>query len=319
MWGARFSGRPVPLIRFRAPAGSGFFWHTSEPSFVAVGPNSGENSTMIRPFTALVALSVLLSIAGLTTNTPSAAEDKPTPFADPKEKEKVKKALEALTGKQPKKMGAHRPQDPHAKLGPDRLIQVALQHLDEGRAQHAIDTLTDGLIRHPGQPDMLTIRGSLLLQQGRTADALSDLEQAAKAAPDNPSIYINRAQAFRRFGNTTKAMADLDKAIELDPDSVAARFNRGSMHFNAQRFDQALIDSERCIAVDPHAPPPYFNLAMTREQLGDTDGAIADLKRFLELAQSEDWRDIAEKKLAELSSTGTPGETPDETPGKAKE
>jgi len=47
---------------------------------------------------------------------------------------------------------------------------------------------------------------------------------------------------------------------------------------------------------------------MTREQMGDTDGAIADLKRFLELAQSDDWRDLATKKLAELSSGGKPTE-----------
>jgi len=257
---------------------------------------------MFRLISAFIFVSLLLALPG--TATTAWAQEKPSPFTDPQEKEKIKKALEALTGEQPKKMGAHRPQDPHAALDPERLIQVALQHLDEGRPQHAIDTLTDGLVRFPNHPDLLTVRGSLLLQQGRSADALSDLEAAAKAAPDDPSIYINRAQAYRRFNNTTKALADLDKAIELDPDSVAARFNRGSMHFNASRFDQALIDFERCIAVDPHAPPPYFNLAMTREQLGDKDGAIADLKRFLELAQSEDWRDIAEKKLAELSGTG---------------
>jgi len=192
---------------------------------------------MIRLFPTLL-LSIALLAFIPASPMASEPETKANPFSDPQEREKVKKALEALTGQQPKK-GAHRPQDPHAALDPERLIQVALQHLDEGRAQHAIDTLTDGLVRYPNQPELLTVRGSLLLQQGRTADALGDLEQAAKGAPDNPSIYINRAQAYRRFGNTSKALADLDKAIELDPDSLAARFNRGSMHFNASRFDQA--------------------------------------------------------------------------------
>jgi tetratricopeptide (TPR) repeat protein len=97
-------------------------------------------------------------------------------------------------------------------------------------------------------------------------------------------------------------MADLDKAVELSPDFVAARFNRGSMHFSAGRYKEALVDFERCAAVDPHAPPPWFNLAMTREQLGDKEGAVSDLKRFLELTQTKEWREVAEKKLQDLAA-----------------
>jgi len=221
-----------------------------------------------------------------------------SPFSSPEEEQKLRRAMEALTGGTPS--GAHRPKDPHLALGPEKLIRVALQHLDEGRPDHAVTTLSDALKRFPGDGGILLVRGSLLLQQGKTADALRDLEQAARATPDKAAIYVNRAQAYRRFERDREALADLDRAIELDPDSIAARFNRGSMHFNAGRFEKALADFERCIAIDPHAAPPYFNLAATREQLGDKAGAAADLKRFLELAKAEEWRKLAEKKLAEL-------------------
>ncbi len=198
--------------------------------------------------------------------------------------------------------GAHRPKDPHLDLSPNGMIRVALQHQSEGRPALAVSTLSDGLKRYPGNGDLLNVRGSLLLQQGKSAAALRDLEAAVGVTPNNPAIYINRAQAYRRFNNHAKALADLDKAIELAPDSLAARFNRGSMYFNASRFKAALSDFEHCVAVDPHAPPPWFNLAITREQLGDRRGAVSDLKRFLELAKTKEWRDMAEKKLHELTA-----------------
>ncbi|MCP5373986.1 MAG: tetratricopeptide repeat protein [Hyphomicrobiales bacterium] len=257
-------------------------------------------------------LSTVLALGTLSAAPASAADAEhpaagTSPFADAPDREKLRRRLQRLVGgtEDPAptapRAGAHRPKDPHAALGPESMIRVALQHQDEGRPGLALDTLGDALRRYPGHPDVLLVRGSLLLQQDRTADALRDLEAAAQAAPGNPAIYVNRAQAYRRFGNTSKAMADLDRAVELAPDNLAARFNRGSMHFNGGRFDLALADFERCVAVDPHAPPPHFNLAMTRAQMGDRDGAVADLRRFLELADSPQWRDVAEKKLAELT------------------
>lgn len=217
-------------------------------------------------------------------------------------KRKLQETLDRLDGKPDKRGGAHGKQDPHAALAPEALVRVALQHQAEGRPDHAVSTLNDALRRYPGNPRLLTVRGSLLLQQDKTADALRDLEAAAQAAPDDPAILVNRAQGYRRFGDRTRALADLDRAIEIDPDFVAARFNRGSMHFNAQRFDAALVDFEHCVTVDPHAPPPYFNLAITREQLGDRSSAAADLRRFLELTDTKAWRELAEKRLAALEA-----------------
>jgi len=260
---------------------------------------------LLRRLACVIATGAVLALAGAA----AAAAAEPggmskSPFARPGEREKLYRELEALTGKPLRKPGAHRPSDPHAALGPERMIQVALRHQAEGRPGHAIDTLSDALVRFPGDAGLLSVRGSLLLQQDKAADALRDLEAAVRAEPDNPAIYVNRAQAYRRFGNKQKALEDLDRAVELDPDFVAARFNRGTMHFNASRFGAALADFERCVAVDPHAPPPWFNLAMTRDRLGDKAGAVADLNRFLELAKEKTWREVAEKKLAELSGAG---------------
>ncbi len=248
---------------------------------------------------AFFATMVLVSPALLAADAGNTVK---TPFAVEQDEGQLRKALQELTSPPPRQPGAHRPKDPHAALSPDSMVRVALQHHEEGRPALALDTLNDALKRYPGNGDLLNIRGSLLLQQDKTAAALSDLEAAAKATPENPAIYVNRAQAYRRFKNESKAMADLDKAVELSPDFVAARFNRGSMHFSAGRYKEALVDFERCAAVDPHAPPPWFNLAMTREQLGDKEGAVSDLKRFLELTQTKEWREVAEKKLQDLAA-----------------
>ncbi|MDH3389423.1 MAG: hypothetical protein OEN02_16145, partial [Gammaproteobacteria bacterium] len=70
--------------------------------------------------------------------------------------EELRTFLEAPA--QPVKPGAHRQSDPHAQLGPDKMAQVALQHLDEARAQLALDRLGDAIGKYPDNVMLLSVR-----------------------------------------------------------------------------------------------------------------------------------------------------------------
>ena len=75
---------------------------------------------------------------------------------------------------------------------------------------------------------------------------------------------------------------------------MPARFNRGALLYAQGEFDKALVDFEHCIAVDPHSPAPYFNRASTYWELGRSEEAVADLQRFLDLADNAEWKKAAE-------------------------
>ena len=53
----------------------------------------------------------------------------------------------------PKSPGPQRRHDPHATLGPEGLIRVALQHERESRRELAIETLTEAIGRYPDAAD----------------------------------------------------------------------------------------------------------------------------------------------------------------------
>lgn len=198
--------------------------------------------------------------------------------------------------------GAHKQKDPHASLSPDKLVQVALQHLDEGRAPLALETLNEALGKFPNDTMLLSVRSSLFLQNQQTSLALADLNRAVDLNPHDPILLTNRAQAYRQFGRNDDARRDLDSAIELDQKFVAAYFNRGSLHFEAEKYDLALVDFNRCVELEPEVPAAYFNRASTHEALGDRNSAVKDLQHFLTLSPEASWAQVAEDLLKQWQS-----------------
>ena len=198
--------------------------------------------------------------------------------------------------------GAHGSADPHAKLTPEKHLQVAMQHLAKGRQPQAMETLNNAIEKHSDYAALYGVRGGLLLEQGHAASALADLIRAVDLDPHNPVFLTNRAQAYRQFGRTKEAMADLDNAIKLDSDFIAARFNRGSLAFSAGKYPKALEDFNACVEADPKSAAPYFNRASVHDAMGNRDDAIADLERFLEIAPSEKWKQTAKDILKQWQS-----------------
>ncbi len=196
--------------------------------------------------------------------------------------------------------------DPHENLPADKHAQVALQHWAEGRPAVAIDTLNQAIAKYPNSAALYGIRGSLYLEQKSSAAALADLNKAVELDPHDAGFLTNRAQAYRHFGRTEEAMADLDSAIELDGGFVAARFNRGSLNFNAGNFSQALTDFDACIIAEPKAAAPYFNRASVHDAMGNRKQAIADLKHFLDIATSKQWKETAKALLNKWESSSKP-------------
>ncbi len=214
---------------------------------------------------------------------------------DGEQSEELKAFLESPST--PVTSGAHKQSDPHANLSADKMSQVALQHLDEGRAELAVETLNEAIGKYPQDVMLLSIRASVFLQQQQASLALADLNRAIEINPHDSILLINRSQAYRQFGRDDDARRDLDGAIEIDPNSVAAYFNRGSLLFEREKYDLALADFNRCIELQPGVPAAWFNRASTYEALGQRDKAIGDLEHFLTLDPEENWAQVARDML----------------------
>lgn len=193
--------------------------------------------------------------------------------------------------------GAHGRNDPHAKLTPQMHIQVALQHKAEGRMAEAFMALNQAINSNPASAELLAVRGSFFLEKNNIASALSDFESAIVLDPESAAILVNRAQAYRHFGRIAEALADLDKAIKINPDLLAAYFNRGAIYYSSGEYKKALNDFDACIAINPHAAGPYFNRASAKDALGDREGAVTDIKHFMQMSADDKWKQVGQQLL----------------------
>lgn len=191
----------------------------------------------------------------------------------------------------------HAGPNPHNRLTPEQHIAVALQHVEAGRIELALDVLSRAIDQSPGHAGLLGARGGLLLGENEPSKALVDLEKAVQLAPNSALLLVNRSQAYRRFNRLSEALDDLNTAVELAPKLVPARFNRGVLLFGEARYAEALADFDRCISLAPEVAGPYFNRAVTRDALGDKTGAVADLNHFLEVTDNPEWQQAARDTL----------------------
>ncbi len=244
----------------------------------------------------------LLAAAGLfalAAQAPLAAKDKQAaPTLDD-----MKSFSGALKGPQsvPKTAvtpkGPHATGNPHYKLTPEKHVQVALQHLAEGRPVEAMKALDLAIAIYPDNYQLRGVRASLFLQHRKYAKALADLEVAMKKRPDDPLLLVNRAQAYRGFNRDKEALEDLNHAIKVKPDFIGAIFNRGALLFEKKRYKEALADFEKVAGIDQHLPAARFNIAVTKEALGQRKEAIKELENFLKVTKHKGWILVARKQL----------------------
>lgn len=222
----------------------------------------------------------LLAGAALATDPATSAEDDaaqpPLMHVDP---------LDAGRGS-----AMHRGANPHLKLTPEQHLRVVEQHLAAGRVPQALAALGQAIGQHPEAAALYGMRANIELQQGNLKLALADLEQAIRLDPNRAIYRVMRAQLYLKFGREKEALSDLDTAIHIDPDLVPARFNRGTLLANLGKEKQAFRDFDYLVKHDPSLPAPYFNRGAMNHVLGNDAAARADIEKFIELADSEDWK-----------------------------
>jgi tetratricopeptide (TPR) repeat protein len=135
----------------------------------------------------------------------------------------------------------------------------------------------------------LTNRGDMRRQAGDLDGALSDCTQALELEPELVPAYGNRALVHFTRGQFAAAEEDLRAALKLEPDNSLCWYNLGHVHRERGRrgdlegWREALECYEQAVRLAPNFAPAYADRGLARGQLGDVQGAIPDLERFLKM------------------------------------
>jgi tetratricopeptide (TPR) repeat protein len=180
-------------------------------------------------------------------------------------------------------------------LNTNGFIQVLRVEL----AAHLMNTDPEGaervvkaaLEKHSGQQDLLSMASHVYLTLGYSSNALSMLDEQLKLRPDDRGALVNLGLAWIRLTNYAKAIPPLTRVVEMgtnsSPESLdvyyRALYNRAVAHEKNDQLELAQKDFEQIQKALPKQAMIAYNLAEVGDRKKDTNYAIQNYERFLNL------------------------------------
>jgi tetratricopeptide (TPR) repeat protein len=180
-----------------------------------------------------------------------------------------------------------------AILNFDRAIQLKSDFADAyrmrgrafvsiGKPDSGIPDFTKVLTLEPVEATVFVQRGFAYVDKKDWKRAMAD----ASHALDSHALELNgklaraynlRATAVRSAGDPIRALDDFSRAVELEP-SLDNYFQRAATYQLLNDHEHAVEDFNQALAAWPNEPHIYYARAQSRAALGDSKGALQDIR-----------------------------------------
>ncbi|MCL4190566.1 MAG: tetratricopeptide repeat protein [Thermoguttaceae bacterium] len=165
--------------------------------------------------------------------------------------------------------------DVHAEIGKAYLVQ--------GDAAAGEQSLRRAIELNPSSTAAPLMLAWLYQQQGRGEDALHVLQSSWKAAPDDLTLMMTLAGLAEELGRYDEAESAYRRMIELCPTRASGYAALAGLYLRqGVRAPEAAELAAQAVTLEP-VPSFYALLAATREQSGDTAGAIAAIEHAIRI------------------------------------
>jgi tetratricopeptide (TPR) repeat protein len=168
-----------------------------------------------------------------------------------------------------------------------------------GNIDAALEDFASALEIAPNYSVVYSNRASLLGESlGRWADSMLDRKYVLEVvSPDDAGSFNNIAWAYVQIGHYEEALGYAQIALEMEPNEGNTIDTRGWAFLGLGDTDNAILDFER--AIELGITYSYYGLGATYNALGDTQTAIDYLNLYVE-SQGDDLDQGALDLLAEL-------------------
>lgn len=122
------------------------------------------------------------------------------------------------------------------------------------------------------------------IQSGEYQRAINTLNQATTLNPGTVESYINRGIAYAALGSDQSAIANFNQAIKINPQNIDAYFVRGEQYLEMGNYDQAIADYEQVINLDPNYTNVYLSRGYIYRETNQLKEAIADFETAAKLS-----------------------------------
>jgi tetratricopeptide (TPR) repeat protein len=196
--------------------------------------------------------------------------------------------------------------DPGAAFLAEELTDLYIQ---AGRLRDAVVEAEQMLARDPGNVEAHRILGRIYsrmigdpaqgrLDEGMLRRAIEQFQKVTEKDPSDAEAFVTLGRLYRLSQNSVDAEKAFQKALELDPDNEYALHGLALLYSDLGDTKTAVQMWERLAQRNPH-PRIFRALAATLSEARDYSGAVAALRRALELApkDTEIKRELAENLL----------------------
>ncbi|MGA3069403.1 MAG: tetratricopeptide repeat protein [Terracidiphilus sp.] len=127
------------------------------------------------------------------------------------------------------------------------------------------------------------VRGDVARINKDYAGAVYDYTAALRISRDNAMLYNKLGIADLQLGEKGAANRAFGKALRFDPQLTPAMNNLGAVNLMQKRYKAAVVYLKQALAMDESSAPTHLNLAEAWFGLGETDRAMNEYARALEL------------------------------------
>lgn len=158
-------------------------------------------------------------------------------------------------------------------------LRIAYFEVQERRFDEAKRIVERGLAIDPLHFGARLFHGALCLGMGKFEHAVQSFRVAQEERPNSSSLNTNMALAYLYLGQTEKAFSSLKLAVSFDPFNQNAVALLSDLAFSKQRNEDAVPALRYFLSLEQREAAMWARLARALLKLGDTNEAIAALKR----------------------------------------
>jgi tetratricopeptide (TPR) repeat protein len=162
-------------------------------------------------------------------------------------------------------------------------LREAVAAASGGRTREARDIAERALANGGEAGTLNAFLGALQIRSGDLESGIAHLREARSARPSDPTIAFNLASALAQREDYAGALDVIPAELAQDDPTLRLERLRGFLAQSLEQFDDAIGSYERIVAAAPDDWEAWNNLGNARRALDDVPGALAALRRAVEI------------------------------------
>ena len=162
-------------------------------------------------------------------------------------------------------------------------------HAESGKAME----IYTSMLKKAADPEVLFLRGRLLMDQGDEAAARADFDKAVSLSSDY-DLYISIYQIYNARKKDADGVDFLEKALEIAEQTDDAYYNRGLVYYYLQNYGEARSQLLEALKADPDDPDALLLLGRVYLAMND----VADARSLFRSHVGEDRPDGPDPVIA---------------------